>query len=353
MVASPAAERGTRLHAVPDAPDPAEPDPAESDPVEFRTIHGCRRAFRQAGQGPPMLLLHGLGDSSAAWAVLLPELARTHRVIAPDLLGHGCSDTPRGDYSIPAHANDLRDLLGALRIRRATVIGHSLGGGLAMQLAYQFPHLVDRLVLVAPGGVTRDVHQLLRLMALPGGDKLLALVQVPAVRAALRRSGRSLVAALRRTGVEIPDITGALDALSRPGQQRAFLRTLRSVVDWQGQVMCMLDRNQLPDGLPVLLVWGNRDPIIPVAHAELARQAIPGSRLEVFPGAGHFPHRTDPARFLAVVRDFLPSTPVARRHRSGERCLTPTEGSELCPPSASRRRHAQLQPLVEPQPSQT
>jgi pimeloyl-ACP methyl ester carboxylesterase len=260
--------------------------------------------------------------------VLLPDLARTHWVIAPDLLGHGLSDTPRGDYSIPAHANDLRDLLGALGVRRATVIGHSLGGGLAMQLAYQFPHLVERLVLVAPGGVTRDVHQLLRLMALPGGDGLLALVRVPAVRAALRWSGRRLAAARRRTGLEIFDVTGALDALSVPGRQRAFVRTLRSVIDWQGQVVSMLDRNQLPDGMPVLLVWGDRDPIIPVAHAELAREAIPGSMLEVFPDAGHFPYRTDPVRFLAVVREFLGSTP-------------------------QRDRPGQLQPLVEPQPSQT
>ena len=355
MVTSLSAERGTRLRAVLDAPDPAEPDPAEPDPVEFRTIHDCRRAFRQVGQGPPVLLLHGLGDSSATWSALLPELARTHRVIAPDLLGHGRSDTPRGDYSIPAHANDLRDLLGALGIRRATVIGHSLGGGLAMQLAYQFPHLVDRLVLVAPGGVSWDVHQLLRLTALPGGGELLALVQVPAVRAALRWGGRRLAAARRRPGAEILDITGALDALAGPGQRRAFVRTLRSVIDWQGQMMSMLDRNQLPDGLPVLLVWGDRDPIIPVTHAELARDAIPGSRLEVFPGAGHFPYRTDPARFLAVVRDFLPSAPVTRRHRrGGGRRLTPTTGSVLSPSSASHRhRSGQLQPLVEPQPSQT
>ncbi len=259
-----------------------------------------------------MLLLHGIGDSSTCWAGLLPELAHTHRVIAPDLLGHGRSDTPRGDYSIPAHANDLRDLFAGLHIRRAVVVGHSLGGGLAMQLAYQFPHLVERLVLVAPGGVSRDVHQLLRLMALPGGDELLALVQVPAVRAALRWGARHLMSR-HRAGAEIVDVTRALDALSGPGQRRAFVRTLRSAVDWQGQMMSMLDRHQLPDGLPVLLVWGDRDPIIPVTHAELACKAIPGSRLEIFPGAGHFPFRTDPARFLAVVQDFLPPTSVAPR----------------------------------------
>jgi pimeloyl-ACP methyl ester carboxylesterase len=227
--------------------------------VEFWTIHDCRRAFRQAGQGPPVLLLHGLGDSSATWAALLPELARTHRVIAPDLLGHGRSDTPRGDYSIPAHANDLRDLLDALRLRRATVIGHSLGGGLAMQLAYQFPHLVDRLILVAPGGVTRNVHQLLRLMALPGGDGLLALVQVPAVRAALRWSGRRLATARHRTGVEVLDITGALDALVGPGQRRAFVRTLRSVIDHPGD-----PRRACPAGDPrhecASLKWPHLEP---------------------------------------------------------------------------------------------
>lgn len=292
-----------------------------------------------------MLLLHGIGDSSTCWVGLIPELARTHRVIAPDLLGHGCSDTPRGDYSIPAHANDLRDLLAALHIRRVVVVGHSLGGGLAMQLAYQFPHLIERMVLVAPGGVNRDVHRLLRLMALPGSDELLALVQVPAVRAALCWGGR-LFAGRCRTDAQFFDITRALDALTGPGHRRAFVRTLRSAVDWQGQMMSMLHRHQLPDGMPVLLVCGDRDPVIPVTHAELARKAIPDSRLEIFPGAGHFPFRTDPARFLAVVRDFLSPTSVlpcrSPRHcRDGQRQTTVV------------RHHDQLQPLVEPQPSQT
>ena len=130
--------------------------------LQFRTIHGYRRAFRIAGSGPALLLIHGVGDSSKAWETVHAKLAQRFTVIAPDLLGHGESDKPHADYSLPAFANGMRDLLAVLGIDRVTVVGHSFGGGVAMQFAYQYPELVERIVLVSAGGVSKDVSIALR-----------------------------------------------------------------------------------------------------------------------------------------------------------------------------------------------
>jgi pimeloyl-ACP methyl ester carboxylesterase len=121
------------------SPRPARLVPVGDTALRFRMVHGYRRAFRLAGSGPPVVLVHGIGDSSGTWKPIISALARRHLVIAPDLLGHGSSDKPRADYSVAAYANGVRDLLGVLGVERATLIGHSLGGGVAMQFAYQFP----------------------------------------------------------------------------------------------------------------------------------------------------------------------------------------------------------------------
>ncbi len=147
--------------------------------LEYRTIHGYRRAFRVAGSGPAILLIHGIGDNSTTWHTVQSALAQRFTVIAPDLLGHGSSDKPRADYSVAAYANGMRDLLSVLDIDRVTVVGHSLGGGVAMQFAYQFPQLVDRLILVGAGGVTKDVNVALRVASLPMGSEALALLRLP------------------------------------------------------------------------------------------------------------------------------------------------------------------------------
>lgn len=270
-----------------------------------RIVHGHRFAVVDEGNGPPVLLLHGLGDSADVWVDAIGPLARHHRVIAPDLLGHGRSECPRTDYSVPAQANGIRDLLTALGVQRVSVIGHSLGGGLAMQLAYQFPGLVERLLLVAPGGVTRDVHPALRMLSLPGADEALALLGRPRVRAAASWGWQRAMRRAGNTGAQVPDLSHALEQLSEPDRRRAFVRTVRGVVDWQGQLVSVLERQCLPAGLPVLLVWGSDDPIIPVAHGRQAHGALPGSRLEIFPGAGHFPFRADPERFRRLAEEFL------------------------------------------------
>ncbi|GHB61783.1 hypothetical protein GCM10010331_57100 [Streptomyces xanthochromogenes] len=292
---------GTRLRPVDD----------QDVRLRHRVVHGYRRAYRTAGQGPPVVLIHGIGDSSATWAGLIPGLARRYTVLAPDLLGHGASDKPRADYSVAAYANGLRDLLGVLGIERATLVGHSLGGGVAMQFAYQYPELAERLVLVGAGGVGREVNPVLRAATLPGAELILALLGRPA----MRRPTRLVIELLRLLGTDLgqdaPDLLGLVDALPDARSRSVFVRTLRAVVDPHGQVVTMLDRCYLTAGMPTLLIWGSRDSVVPPSHGHRAHAAMPGSRLEIFDGAGHFPFHQDPARFLALVEDFIETTPPA------------------------------------------
>ncbi|UUU29493.1 alpha/beta fold hydrolase [Streptomyces sp. CA-210063] len=273
-----------------------------------RVVHGYRRAYRMAGQGPALVLIHGIGDSSATWAELIPDLARTHTVIAPDLLGHGASDKPRADYSVAAYANGVRDLLTALGIESATLVGHSLGGGVAMQFAYQFPERTERLILVSAGGVGREVNPVLRAVSLPGAHLLLSTLRLPGMRLQVGLFARLMKLLDTDLGQDAPELLTLVDALPDATSRSAFIRTLRAVVDWRGQAVTMLDRCYLTEGMPTMLMWGDRDSVVPVRHAHGAHEAMPGSRLEIFEGAGHFPFHTDPARFLALVEEFTRTT---------------------------------------------
>jgi pimeloyl-ACP methyl ester carboxylesterase len=278
--------------------------------LRFVTIHGHRRAFRIAGSGPVILLLHGMGDNSTTWDTVHAKLAQRFTVIAPDLLGHGESDKPRADYSLAAFANGIRDLLIALGIDRVTVVGHSLGGGIAMQFVYHYPQFVERVVLVSAGGVSKDVSLALRLAAMPMGAEALSLLKVPGAVSALDLVGRAVgnVVGSTRFGRDVPSFPRLLDGLRKPGAVAAFARTLRSVVDTRGQFVTMLDRSYLMQDLPLQIIWGEDDVIIPVSHARLAHQQIPDSRLEIFEKSGHTPHRDHPDRFVAVVEQFIDST---------------------------------------------
>ncbi|MFF7333081.1 alpha/beta fold hydrolase [Streptomyces sp. NPDC008150] len=277
----------------------------------YRTVHGYRRAYRMAGEGPVLVLVHGIGDSSATWADLIPDLARTHTVIAPDLLGHGASDKPRADYSVAAYANGLRDLLTALGVDSATLVGHSLGGGVAMQFAYQFPERTERLVLVSAGGVGGEVNPVLRLVSLPGAHFLLSGLRLPGMRFNVGLALGLLRLLDTDLGRDAPELLDLVDALPDETSRNAFVRTLRAVVDWRGQVVTMLDRCYLTAGMPTMLLWGDRDSVVPVRHAYGAHEAMPGSRLEIFEGAGHFPFHADPARFVALVEEFTRTTAPA------------------------------------------
>ncbi|AEH08462.1 MULTISPECIES: alpha/beta fold hydrolase [Protofrankia] len=288
--------------------------------TRYVTVHGYRRAYIRAGRGPALLLIHGVGDNSQSWRGLVPLLARGRTVIVPDLLGHGESDKPRGDYSIGGYACGMRDLLTVLGIDRVTVVGHSLGGGIAMQFAYQFPERCERVVLVATGGVCPDLHPVLRTVATtPGSGLVLSL----ATASPLRQVGWAVTRTLRwlRTdlGRDADDLMRMFDNLHVNTARAAFLRTLRSSVDSHGQAITMLDRCYLAAGMPYMIIWGEHDAVIPVEHARIAHAAMPSSRLEIFEGAGHFPHHSDPERFRAVLEDFLattrPATYSARQWR--------------------------------------
>jgi pimeloyl-ACP methyl ester carboxylesterase len=280
--------------------------------VQYVTVHGYRRAYVKAGNGPAVLLVHGIGDSSDTWRPVLEQLAEHHTVIAPDLLGHGRSEKPRADYTVGGYANGMRDLLAVLEVDRATVVGHSLGGGVAAQFAYQFPERCERLVLVGSGGLGRTVSPLLRVAAVPGVEALMPLLGLPPVKL-FSRIGASVLRLFDTSlGRDAEEILAVFDALPNTEARRAILRTLRSGVDWQGQVITMLDRAYLAHDVPTLIVWGRRDAIIPLGHARLARIAFPDSELVIFDEAGHFPHHTDPPRFARVVREFVAGTPPAR-----------------------------------------
>ncbi|MYW69450.1 alpha/beta fold hydrolase [Streptomyces sp. SID8379] len=276
--------------------------------LAFSAVHGHRRAYRITGKGPAVLLIHGIGATSAHWEDCIETLARRHTVIAPDLLGHGDSAKPRADYSVAAYANGLRDLLGVLGVERVTLVGHSFGGGVAMQFAYQFPERVDRLVLISTGGVGRQVTPVLRAATLPGAGLALGLLKVPGARLQVAAVIRALQLLDTGLGLDAVDLVNLVDALPDQNSRNAFTRTLRAVVDWRGQVVTMLDRCYLAQGVPTLLVWGDRDSVLPIAHAHIAHRAMPGSRLEIFPGAGHFPHHADPARFIRVLEEFIATT---------------------------------------------
>jgi pimeloyl-ACP methyl ester carboxylesterase len=285
-------------------------------------VHGHDRAFIDVGTGPAILLLHGIGSDRRTWdAVVRPIAAAGFRVIAPDFLGHGASGKPRADYSLGGFANGMRDLLTILDVEAATVVGHSFGGGVAMQFAYQYPERTERVVLVGAGGLGRDVHPVLRALTLPGAGAALAVAaaRVP------RMVARPLLLTLHRArvpgAVDLAEMVTVYDGLGETGARSAFLHVLRAAVDWRGQVVTMLDRSYLAAGMPVCVVWGDRDSVISADHARVAERALPHARLEIFEGAGHFPHRADPMRFVDVLTSFVRETPRSEYDRADWRTL--------------------------------
>ncbi len=275
------------------------------------TLHGRPVAYVEAGEGPVLLLIHGMAGTLENWQSVIEPLARHYTVIAPDLPGHGGSAPGGGDYSLGSLAAGLRDLLVTLGHKRATLVGHSLGGGIAMQFSYQFPEATERLVLVSSGGLGPEVSPILRAAALPGADLFIAAT-AGASRKAGGAIGRGLGAIGLRPNADVAEVMRGYTSLSDRDRRAAFLATLRSVVGTGGQRLQAVDRLYLAEGVPVLILWGARDPIIPVHHGEEAHKAIPGSRLEVFDDVGHLPQLEAPAHFVAVLEQFLEETKPAR-----------------------------------------
>lgn len=303
-----------------------------------RVVHGHARAYLDVGSGPALLLLHGIGSDSRTWnPVVRPLVDRGFRVIAPDLLGHGRSAKPRADYSLGGFANGMRDLLTILGVDRVTVVGHSLGGGVAMQFAYQYPERAERVVLVGSGGLGRSVHPALRALTMPGAGSALAALSFKPVFAA----GQLAALALHRTAlpgtVDLAELATVYAGLTDGAARAAFLQVLRGAVDWRGQVVTMLDRCYLAEAMPVCVVWGDKDTVIPVKHALTAGAAIPGAQVHIFEGAGHFPHRHDPDRFVDIVASFIADTEPARYDRRRWRRILSTGE-----PVTARRRRERL-----------
>ncbi len=287
--------------------------------LQETTIHGHRVAYRLAGSGPPVVLIHGITSSSMVWEGVGPQLARHHTVLAPDLLGHGQSAKPRGDYSMGAFASGIRDLVVSLGLGPVTVVGHSLGGGVAMQFAYQFPERTDRLALVSSGGLGRSVHGLLRAATLPGSELVLPFLAGRRLLAAGRAVGRGLGRVGVQLGNDAVEIARGHASLGDAESRGAFVQTLRASVDVTGQRVQALDRLYLAEELPLLIVWGAHDRIIPPGHGRRAHELVGGSRFELFEAAGHFPHLDEPARFVATLENWVATTEPGHSDDAGFR----------------------------------
>lgn len=272
------------------------------------SLHGHDVRYRMAGSGPVLLLVHGMAGSSATWQPVMERLGQNFTVVVPDLPGHGKSDKPRGDYSLGAYASFLRDLLDHLELDAATVVGQSLGGGITMQFAYQYPERCERLVLVGSGGLGDEVSGLLRALAFPGVEYVLPAAFVPVIGDIVNGFTNLVGKIGLRPSPEVVQMWAAYSSLTDPETRTAFLQTLRSVVDHRGQRVSAMDKLYLAAQIPTLIAWGDNDRIIPVQHAYDAHEAIAGSRLEIFEGSGHFLHAEEPERFARLLQDFVATT---------------------------------------------
>ena len=300
--------------------------------MQYVVVHGHRRAYIRCGKGPALLLLHGLGCDSATWLPLIPRLAKRFTVIAPDLLGHGRSGKPRADYSLGGYANGMRDLMTVLGIDRATVVGHSFGGGVAMQFAYQFPERTERLALIAPGGFGAEVSWVIRALTLPGAGGVIGAVS----RQPLRPAVSGVLRGLARTGLphtrDLGEVARIYEQLADPPARAAIRHVVRAVVDWRGQVVTMTDRAYLTRLMPMCVVWGADDDVIPADHAASAEASAPGVEVHVLPDASHFPHRDHPDRVAKILSDFVAATRPASYRRDRFRALmTRGDLAELAP----------------------
>ncbi len=296
--------------------------------VEYLTIHGHRRAFARAGlpvgEGPALLLLHGLGADHTTWDRVIGQLGRRYTVIAPDLLGHGQSAKPRADYTLGGYANGMRDLLTVLGVDKVNLVGHSFGGGVAMQFAYQFPERTERLVLVGSGGLGPEVTPVIRAITTPGFELLLGPLTMPGVRHAAAFAMRSL----KRTGIkefrDFDEVAAIYETFREHDARQAIAHVTRAVVDWRGQIVTMADRAYLTEEMPLCVIWGEDDRVIPASHASIASQLAPGARVEVIANAGHFPHKDHPERFVRILNDFVRKTQPATYSRARFRALLRT-----------------------------
>src|SRR4051794_24044307 len=257
----------------------------QSFEVQYLTIHGHRRAFVKTGTGPALLLLHGLGCDHTTWLPVIATLSRRYTVIAPDLLGHGRSAKPRADYSLGGYANGMRDLLTVLGIDKVTVVGHSFGGGVAMQFAYQFPERTERMILVAPGGLGPEVSPAIRAITLPGFHQAMGLLTLPGVRHLTQTTMRALAASGVPRTRDLDEVAEIIGSFRDPQARAAIRHVVSAVVDWRGQIVTMVDRAYLTEAMPMCAIWGTHDSVIPVRHPPLVAAPAPPAPRGPVPGA--------------------------------------------------------------------
>lgn len=272
---------------------------------ETVVLHRHELSYVDSGSGPAVLFIHGILGSLRQWEHLIDAMDDDHRVVMPDLFGHGKSAKPFGDYSLSAHAAAMRDLLDHLGIERVTVVGHSLGGGIAMQFFYLFPERVERLVLVSSGGLGREVNLVLRSATLPGAAQVLSVVASAPVLSRVEALGRGASKIGWKPGADVSAIWRGFSSLGDRESRRAFLATTRAVIDIGGQSISAHDHLQDALPVPTMIVWGSKDRMIPASHALSVEKELPDCRVEIFDGAGHFPHLDDPDRFARVLREFI------------------------------------------------
>jgi pimeloyl-ACP methyl ester carboxylesterase len=269
-------------------------------------VEGADVHWVELGQGRPAVLLHGLSDCHRTWRAVAPALARTRRVLMPDLAGHGLSGRPDAGYTLEWHALVMGAWLDSLGLEDVDLVGHSFGGGVAQWLLLNHRQQIRRLGLVASGGLGREVGMALRLCSLPRvvehfGQPFMAL-------------GTRI--ALGSTGVfESEDIETLCSWNATPGSARALARSTRDVIDWRGQRRHFLERaHEVAELPPLALFWGDCDRIIPVDHATRLLSVVDGATLIRFPNCGHFPHRQKPAEFVHALEAFLDDSPLDTPH---------------------------------------
>ncbi|OZF03733.1 MULTISPECIES: alpha/beta fold hydrolase [Nocardiaceae] len=289
--------------------------PDRTSPYELESVEFHRDTLRyvDAGDGPPVVLVHGLLGSHESWAGQIERLSEKYRVIAPDLFGHGDSDKPPGDYSLSAHSATIRDLLDHLDIRSAPMVGHSLGGGIVMQTVYLFPERVERIALVSSGGLGREVSLFLKAATLPGSELVLPVLASDWVR----KNTENVVTQLGKWGLPVrpgkstTETWRAFKTVADHGSRSAFLASTRAVVGPRGQTVSAKQHFEKFESLPSLLVWGGKDRMIPASHADNIRREVPNSRVEIFSDAGHFPQLDEPDLFFRVLDQFLGAAAVS------------------------------------------
>lgn len=280
-----------------------------AEPFDRKTTvaGGHRIAYLESGpaDGPVVVLLHGLASDAGTWDKAMgPLAARGLHVFAVDLLGHGESDKPPGGYLLNDFADSLATFLDALELPAATLCGHSFGGAIAMFFGSGHPERVERVVLVSAGGLGREVHPVLRAAALPVAPAVLRAALRPRLRRLYGRPG--LHRALRLTPDNVANLRRAARALGTDAGQASFFAALRGVIAPTGQRAASREMREFAEKVPMLLIWNEGDPVIPLAHARAhAERAKPYSRLVVFPSGGHEPHRRSAERFADEVAAFV------------------------------------------------